>query len=576
MWACIGSVASFMAMTGLLCAFDGKAQPEWPYGATLNSAVSWLSTITKGFLLVPWASCISQSIWISYMSKPQGLERLRIYDEASRGPWGSLELIWTLKARRLVCVGALLSVLAIGIDPTLQQTVVIRTRDIDAKQQATLPRAQSFLEYTYSAEDSRYNKSGSYVPTSAMAGAMYSGLLVDTSDPHTGYARQGVAANCPTGNCTYPLFQSLAVCVKCENITDLVTQICNQSVFKLPDPTGATLQLVSCNYALPNGLAINQTSQLNETAGGPSSGIYRTTIAATAELEPAKLVDSNASFVTMNILRGKSCAPMGKEVGLNMTIRATQCSLSWCVGTYNSSVKRGKLEEDAMRFSTENFEEDPSNEMFGITPSYSIDGGPNARFVINKRSSGSLAAWLQEKLTFSNSKADPDQPDISSNVSSSDTRATGRLSETLTLFQKTDPEYIFTNLAKAMTTYIRSIDASQQEQADTDWPVKNVRPVLGTSTALHVYIAIRWPWLIFTGAILLSTLVFFALVVLQSAKNGVVVWKSSPLALLFHGLQLEDKERCEPMNLAGMEHRAKQIRVQLRDGGSSVKLEECG
>lgn len=99
MWACIGSVASFMAMTGLLCAFDGKAQPEWPYGATLNSAVSWLSTITKGFLLVPWASCISQSIWISYMSKPQGLERLRIYDEASRGPWGSLELIWTLKAR---------------------------------------------------------------------------------------------------------------------------------------------------------------------------------------------------------------------------------------------------------------------------------------------------------------------------------------------------------------------------------------------------------------------------------------------------------------------------------------------
>lgn len=478
--------------------------------------------------------------------------------------------------RHLVCVGALLSVLAIGIDPTLQQTVVIRTRDIDAKQQATLPRAQSFLEYTYSAEDSRYNKSGSYVPTSAMAGAMYSGLLVDTSDPHTGYARQGVAANCPTSNCTYPLFQSLAVCVKCENITDLVTQICNQSVFKLPDPTGATLQLVSCNYALPNGLAINQTSQLNETAGGPSSGIYRTTIAATAELEPAKLVDSNASFVTMNILRGKSCAPMGKEVGLNMTIRATQCSLSWCVGTYNSSVKRGKLEEDAIRFSTENFEEDPSNEMFGITPSYSIDGGPNARFVINKRSSGSLAAWLQEKLTFSNSKADPDQPDISSNVSSSDTRATGRLSETLTLFQKTDPEYIFTNLAKAMTTYIRSIDASQQEQADTDWPVKNVRPVLGTSTALHVYIAIRWPWLIFTGAILLSTLVFFALVVLQSAKNGVVVWKSSPLALLFHGLQLEDKERCEPMNLEGMEHRAKQIRVQLRDGGSSVKLEECG
>lgn len=485
--------------------------------------------------------------------------------------------------RRLVCVGALLSILAIGIDPTLQQTIVIRTRDIDAEQQATLPRAQSFLEYTYSAEDSRYTKAGSFVPTSAMAGAMYSGLLVDTSDSHTGYAQQGVAVNCPTGNCTYPVFQSLAVCVKCDNITELVAKTCNSSIFELPDPSGATLELVSCNYALPNGLSINQTSQLNETAGGPSSGIFRTTIAATAELEPAKPVNSTAAFVTMNILRGKSCAPMGKEVGLNMTILATQCSLSWCVGTYKSSVNRGRLEEEALSFSTDDFEADPSNQMMGLTPTNPLGTTqPSSRFVVSRRSSDSLAAWLQEKLTFSNSKADPDQPDISSNassVSSPDTRATGRLSETLTLFQKNDPEYIFTHLAKAMTTYIRSVDPMQQVtdgQSDSPWTVRNVQPVVGTSTALHVYIAVRWPWLIFTGAILVCTLVFFALVVMQSAKDGVVVWKSSPLALLFHGLHLENKERCEPMNLAGMEQRAKQIRVQLRDGGSSAKLEECG
>lgn len=97
--ACIGSVASFLAILGLLCVYNGKAQPDWPYGTTVNSAVSSLSTMMKGFLLVPWAACISQSIWISYMSKPQVLERLRIYDEASRGPLGALELIWTLKGR---------------------------------------------------------------------------------------------------------------------------------------------------------------------------------------------------------------------------------------------------------------------------------------------------------------------------------------------------------------------------------------------------------------------------------------------------------------------------------------------
>jgi hypothetical protein len=103
-WACIGSLASFLATTGLLIAYQGKSQPEWPYGITLNSAVSWLTTITKGFLLIPSSACISQSIWISYSTKSQSLDRLRIYDSASRGPWGSLELLLALKARYVLHV----------------------------------------------------------------------------------------------------------------------------------------------------------------------------------------------------------------------------------------------------------------------------------------------------------------------------------------------------------------------------------------------------------------------------------------------------------------------------------------
>jgi hypothetical protein len=98
-WACTGSLIAFLATVGLLYAYDGKSQPSWPYGTTLNSAVSWLSSITKSLLLIPSASCISQSIWISYSSKAQKLDRLATYDAASRGPCGAFQLIWTLKAR---------------------------------------------------------------------------------------------------------------------------------------------------------------------------------------------------------------------------------------------------------------------------------------------------------------------------------------------------------------------------------------------------------------------------------------------------------------------------------------------
>jgi hypothetical protein len=54
--SCICSLAIFLGMVGLLRAFDGKAQPDWPYGITLNSAVSFMVTMIKGFLLVPAAA----------------------------------------------------------------------------------------------------------------------------------------------------------------------------------------------------------------------------------------------------------------------------------------------------------------------------------------------------------------------------------------------------------------------------------------------------------------------------------------------------------------------------------------
>jgi hypothetical protein len=96
--ACLLSIVGFLGTTGLLKAFDGKAQPSWPYGITLNSAVAVLSTITKDLLIVPAAACISQSIWISYAESAHPLRLLTTYDAASRGPLGALHLIWRLRA----------------------------------------------------------------------------------------------------------------------------------------------------------------------------------------------------------------------------------------------------------------------------------------------------------------------------------------------------------------------------------------------------------------------------------------------------------------------------------------------
>jgi hypothetical protein len=96
--ACLCSLAAFFAIVGFLRAYDGRPQPHWPYGITLNSAISWLSVLMKGSLLVPAAACISQCVWIN-LTESDNLRCLETYDAASRGPWGAAGMFWALKAR---------------------------------------------------------------------------------------------------------------------------------------------------------------------------------------------------------------------------------------------------------------------------------------------------------------------------------------------------------------------------------------------------------------------------------------------------------------------------------------------
>lgn len=95
---CFGSLFSFFAIVGVLKYYDGRAQPGWPYNITINSVLSWLTTVMKAFLLFSVAACIGQANWLHFRSRPQMLTDLMVYDSASRGPLGSVLLLWSVRA----------------------------------------------------------------------------------------------------------------------------------------------------------------------------------------------------------------------------------------------------------------------------------------------------------------------------------------------------------------------------------------------------------------------------------------------------------------------------------------------
>ena len=97
--SCLVAIASFFGIFGVLWHFDEQLQPNWHYNITVNSIISWLSTLLKAALLVSVAACISQTSWIMFRLRPRPLHDIVAHDLASRGPLGSVQLLWSSKAR---------------------------------------------------------------------------------------------------------------------------------------------------------------------------------------------------------------------------------------------------------------------------------------------------------------------------------------------------------------------------------------------------------------------------------------------------------------------------------------------
>jgi hypothetical protein len=127
-----------------------------------------------------------------------------------------------------------------------------------------------------------------------------------------------------------------------------------------------------------------------------------------------------------------------------------------------------------------------------------------------------------------------------------------------------------------MTTYFRSIN--NREVTSYFFSGLNIAddgPFMGTAYELQAYIAIRWIWLAFPASLLVLTLLFLVFIVAQSAESGVAVWKSSPLVLLFHGLNTSSVEQVHGViEIADMEDHARTMEVSLQDGRLTVLAEE--
>jgi hypothetical protein len=102
--ACVVAILTLVGIIVVLRIYDGKTQPNWPAGINLNAIIALLTTLMKAAMATYIAEALSQLKW-TWFKDTRKLSDLSVLDSASRGAWGSAQLLVQYVPRCAVPLG---------------------------------------------------------------------------------------------------------------------------------------------------------------------------------------------------------------------------------------------------------------------------------------------------------------------------------------------------------------------------------------------------------------------------------------------------------------------------------------
>ena len=202
-------------------------------------------------------------------------------------------------------MGALVTILAIGTGPFVQQMVTVENRIAFSAEPATVPRSLGIIGY----------QDRSQILPQELLAALYSAILGGTTNDNGNLTQLSIAPDCPTGECEISPFRSLAACSTCTDLTDSISTSCIDD--------WCQDNLTFCQHSLPSGLTLN-VSEYNGITGDVASEIS----SHVGYFAPPII----ANFTSISIASGTNLT--------NAT--AHHCLVYWCVKTYTAGMHNNK------------------------------------------------------------------------------------------------------------------------------------------------------------------------------------------------------------------------------------------
>ncbi|CAG8935249.1 unnamed protein product [Penicillium salamii] len=528
-----------VAIVVLLDKYENKPQPNWKY-VSLNSVVSWLSTVSKGCVLFCLSEGIGQLKWVWFTRKSRPLVDLGTFDGASRGIWGCAGLVWTLRAKHFAALGSLAVILALAFDPFIQNLIHYYPKLIIDPSGTANVTSNSL----YSSMGPLLNIGNFYLHPEMKANIYNALFNSDESKPWS-----IPKYTCSSGNCTWDPIAALEMRARCTNITEKLK-------FEIYNGTNGDRN--------PNTTTLSQSVYLeavgkNLTADVMLETIWGTPVAIGA-VSPFVYNDSIIPVIQMIAPDGVLGQPVWgssrSDSPMNDTWQAMECSIDPVVRSLRPRVSRGKYHEDILdTWTNGSFAGYEMGSNYDLKPTWGPEKGveKGKEFTIVKQSLLSIRYFFTnffsgrtylDPMTLSFVSDASSATGVGSQMTTTSNYASGDLMQLMTIFNITDCPYssaeklrcAMEHTAKAMSKAIR----------DSSSP-SNFTTTAGEAMTSATHIAIHWQWIVLPVLVWLLGLVTLVGTMWKTRRAMIPTWKNEtmPIIALCRNSQNEKKQSDE-------------------------------
>ncbi|TGJ84885.1 hypothetical protein E0Z10_g3890 [Xylaria hypoxylon] len=216
-WEIVSSALSIVSMSltiYLLSQINGLALHQWPFPIQPNSLLSVLTTVGKA----------------------------KLFDSASRGPWGALVFLYKLRAPAITSFAlAWITIIALGIEPSAQQIIHVLSREVPLNNvTSSIGRADSYQSKGFFANSDQWQNffgTANNTDVVTLEAALLNGAAGTIGRP-------SFSCPSPAFRCTYDDFSTLGFCASAINMTENIASSCQTS--------SGSYTYIDCTYEFPN------------------------------------------------------------------------------------------------------------------------------------------------------------------------------------------------------------------------------------------------------------------------------------------------------------------------------------